>query len=141
MKKMIALVLSLALALSLCTVAFALEDGDILYGGQTSGAEEYKYVAAGEHNIAYLVDENGNYYAIGGAGGKTLWIDGLTKADITLGKEINDVESNAKATTTKTDKTDIASAKTFDAGIALYAGMALMSVAGSAVVIGKKKAF
>ena len=33
------------------------------------------------------------------------------------------------------------SPKTFDAGIAMYAGMALMSVAGSAVVIGKKKEF
>ena len=31
------------------------------------------------------------------------------------------------------------SAKTFDAGVALYAGMAIMGVAGSAVVIGKKK--
>ena len=37
--------------------------------------------------------------------------------------------------------TGVASAKTFDAGVALYAGMALMSVAGSAVVIGKKKEF
>ena len=35
----------------------------------------------------------------------------------------------------------VTSAKTFDAGVALYAGMALMSVAGSAVVIGKKKEF
>ncbi len=35
----------------------------------------------------------------------------------------------------------VESAKTFDAGIALYAGMALASVAGSAVVIGKKKEF
>ena len=35
----------------------------------------------------------------------------------------------------------VSSAKTFDAGVALYAGMALMSVAGSAVVIGKKKEF
>ena len=33
----------------------------------------------------------------------------------------------------------VTSAKTFDAGIAMYAGLALMSVAGSAVVIGKKK--
>ena len=37
--------------------------------------------------------------------------------------------------------TGVSSAKTFDAGVALYAGMALMSVAGSAVVIGKKKEF
>ena len=33
------------------------------------------------------------------------------------------------------------SPKTFDAGIAMYVGMALTSVAGSAVVIGKKNEF
>lgn len=42
-------------------------------------------------------------------------------------------------TTTTTDTTT--SPKTFDAGIAMYVGMALTSVAGSAVVIGKKKEF
>ena len=36
-------------------------------------------------------------------------------------------------------ETEVESAKTFDVGVALYAGMAIMSVAGSAVVIGKKK--
>ena len=45
----------------------------------------------------------------------------------------------------KTDNTKPAdgtsSPKTFDAGIAMYVGMALTSVAGSAVVIGKKKEF
>ena len=35
----------------------------------------------------------------------------------------------------------INSAKTFDAGIAMYVGMSLLSVAGGAVVIGKKKEF
>jgi len=40
---------------------------------------------------------------------------------------------------TTTDKNT--SPKTFDAGIAMYVGMALTSVAGSAVVIGKKKEF
>ena len=40
----------------------------------------------------------------------------------------------------KTD-TNKPSPKTFDAGIAMYVGMALTSVAGSAVVIGKKKEF
>ncbi len=44
------------------------------------------------------------------------------------------------ATDTKTDGTK-PSPKTFDAGIAMYVGMALTSVAGSAVVIGKKKEF
>ena len=45
------------------------------------------------------------------------------------------------ATAAATTTTGVSSAKTFDAGVALYAGMALMSVAGSAVVIGKKKEF
>lgn len=44
----------------------------------------------------------------------------------------------ANASTTTDGK---GSPKTFDAGVAMYAGMALMSVAGSAVVIGKKKEF
>ena len=38
-------------------------------------------------------------------------------------------------------KPGVDSAKTFDAGIAMYVGMSLLSVAGSAVVIGKKKEF
>ena len=46
----------------------------------------------------------------------------------------------AAGTTTGTTTTK-PSPKTFDAGIAMYVGMALTSVAGSAVVIGKKKEF
>ena len=43
---------------------------------------------------------------------------------------------------TKTDDTNkVPSAKTFDAGVAMYVGMSLLSVAGGAVVIGKKKEF
>ena len=44
-----------------------------------------------------------------------------------------------KTTTPSTDTNK--SPKTFDAGIAMYVGMALTSVAGSALVIGKKKEF
>ena len=47
----------------------------------------------------------------------------------------------AGSTTTTTTNTTKPSPKTFDAGIAMYVGMALTSVAGSAVVIGKKKEF
>ena len=57
--------------------------------------------------------------------GKQLWISAAAVAD--------DTEAEP-------DKT-VDSADTFDAGMALYAGMAIMSVAGSAVVIGKKKEF
>ena len=45
------------------------------------------------------------------------------------------------STTPSTGTTTKPSPKTFDAGIAMYVGMALTSVAGSAVVIGKKKEF
>ena len=45
------------------------------------------------------------------------------------------------STTPSTGTTTTTSPKTFDAGIAMYVGMALTSVAGSAVVIGKKKEF
>ena len=48
-------------------------------------------------------------------------------------------KSNGTATDTKKDGVD--SAKTFDAGVAMYVGMSLLSVAGGAVVIGKKKEF
>ena len=48
----------------------------------------------------------------------------------------------AKGTTAgTTTSTTASSPKTFDAGIAMYVGMALTSVAGSAVIIGKKKEF
>ena len=49
------------------------------------------------------------------------------------------VVPNGATTTPSTDTNK--SPKTFDAGIAMYVGMALTSVAGSAVVIGKKKEF
>ena len=47
--------------------------------------------------------------------------------------------TTSASTDTKTEGNK--SPKTFDAGIAMYVGMALTSVAGSAVVIGKKKEF
>ena len=49
--------------------------------------------------------------------------------------------TDGKTDTTKPTDTNKPSPKTFDAGIAMYVGMALTSVAGSAVVIGKKKEF
>ena len=55
----------------------------------------------------------------------------------TFGTDYLVLSNNAAGTTT--DKNT--SPKTFDAGIAMYVGMALTSVAGSAVVIGKKKEF
>lgn len=50
-------------------------------------------------------------------------------------------EYRSKRINTGVDTNEATSPKTFDAGVALYVGMALTSVAGSAVVIGKKKEF
>ena len=54
---------------------------------------------------------------------------------------INGLFLVADATATTPADGTTSSPKTFDAGIAMYVGMALTSVAGSAVVIGKKKEF
>ena len=62
---------------------------------------------------------------------ETISIDGVTMYVLT-----------GTATATPAGSTNTTtSPKTFDAGIAMYVGMALTSVAGSAVVIGKKKEF
>ena len=61
---------------------------------------------------------------------------GMSEWDATLMIGYNYTPAGASTTTNTAT-----SPKTFDAGIALYVGMALTSVAGSAVVIGKKKEF
>ena len=71
----------------------------------------------------------------------------LNSKGITLDKALTDTNVamyQLNGTTTvpaDTTKDNTSSPKTFDAGIAMYVGMALTSVAGSAVVIGKKKEF
>ena len=59
--------------------------------------------------------------------------------EATFGTGLYAYYTDGTTTTPSTDKNT--SPKTFDAGIAMYVGMALTSVAGSAVVIGKKKEF
>ena len=71
--------------------------------------------------------------------------DGLDTADAMdkayEGELLGDGWYVATAKTATSTTTGTSSPKTFDAGIAMYVGMALTSVAGSAVVIGKKKEF
>ena len=56
--------------------------------------------------------------------------------------DVNFYWTTDKDNGTKADDTKgVNSAKTFDAGVAMYVGMSLLSVAGGAVVIGKKKEF
>ena len=64
-----------------------------------------------------------------------------TAYTITVGTDVYNVIPSGTGSTTGTTTGTTTSPKTFDAGIAMYVGMALTSVAGSAVVIGKKKEF
>ncbi len=70
---------------------------------------------------------------------ESMYVADKTKSHVQLsnGDLIEFSYTVGKAGTTK----GVDSAKTFDAGIAMYVGMSLLSVAGGAVVIGKKKEF
>ena len=62
----------------------------------------------------------------------------------TTGGGGNGGSGNGGSTTTDTTKNDgkkVESGKTFDAGIAMYVGLSVLSVTGGALVIGKKKRF
>lgn len=72
----------------------------------------------------------------------TVKVNGTT---VKAGKSYKVSRTTSSTTGTKTDtkkddgKKDIKSATTFDAGIALYVGMSILSLTGTAAVIGKKK--
>ena len=68
-------------------------------------------------------------------------IEAPNYASIPAGAQIITGNWYFPAAAASTTTTTTSSPKTFDAGIAMYVGMALTSVAGSAVVIGKKKEF
>ena len=73
---------------------------------------------------------------------KAVAVEAPNYASIPAGADTTNLTGNWYWTTSTTPSTDKnTSPKTFDAGIAMYVGMALTSVAGAAVVIGKKKEF
>ena len=82
-----------------------------------------------QYNALWVIRDNGST-------GKYAFVTGQKFAD---SYDYSWAISAAANTTKPADGTS--SPKTFDAGIAMYVGMALTSVAGSAVVIGKKKEF
>ena len=100
-------------------------DLDVLKKNSIKVVDTYTYDADEAEAVA---DDNGNEGAYAFAVGTKFAGDYTYAWDLTSGS----------SSSTTTDKT---SPKTFDAGVAMYVGMALASVTGSAVVIGKKKEF
>ncbi len=111
MKKIVALVLSLVMALSLCTVAFAaVENEDVLYDGQTKDvAETYVYVdeytAGGTNYLPHFAkgDKNGAWYEVAKSGSTVMYDEDLKATDLYLGKyiasdKVEDYMYNYKAT-------------------------------------------
>ena len=93
-------------------------------------------------NYQYSTPETADVYSstyakqLGNAGFVNV-ADGVILGDVAY-YWTTDKDNGTKADNTKKG---VGSAKTFDAGVAMYVGMSLLSVAGGAVVIGKKKEF
>ena len=111
----------------------------------TAKADVYKCALCGGRFVTVLNSETGSlkseYYAANNTAAVAAYAakNGIVSSKLVkTATTLYTVEAGA-ATTTPAGNTT--SPKTFDAGIAMYVGMALTSVAGSAVVIGKKKEF
>ena len=135
---------------------YALYNGKVIaIGAETKDTQGHDYAGSNSKTtVAY--DAKGKVVSFTcGVCNKTFTVVGKLAADYTgdfhevvaadkalYGKDgANYVLLGSTTTSTGTSTTTKPSPKTFDAGIAMYVGMALTSVAGSAVVIGKKKEF
>ena len=112
-----------------CGATFALTDSlDVLAKNNIKKADTFEYVEKDAYNVIADNNKAGKYaFPVGtkfAASYQFAW-------QLTAGTETKPADT----------KPGVDSAKTFDAGIAMYVGMSLLSVAGSAVVIGKKKEF
>ena len=111
----------------------------------TAKADVYKCALCGGRFVTVLNSETGSlkseYYAANNTAAVAAYAakNGIVSSKLVKTATTLYTVEAGKTTTPSTDKNT--SPKTFDAGIAMYVGMALTSVAGSAVVIGKKKEF
>lgn len=105
---------------------------------QTISAKENTWAAdAKSHTMTFDINTADDTF--------TVKVDGKNESTITFTntftyKTVSPGGGGSTTTdTTKTDGKKVESGKTFDAGIAMYVGLSVLSVTGGALVIGKKK--
>ncbi len=105
---------------------------------QTISAKENTWAAdAKSHTMTFDINTADGTF--------TVKVDGKNESTITFTntftyKTVSPGGGGSTTTdTTKTDGKKVESGKTFDAGIAMYVGLSVLSVTGGALVIGKKK--
>lgn len=105
---------------------------------QTISAKENTWAAdAKSHTMTFDINTADGTF--------TVKVDGKNESTITFTntftyKTVSPGGGGSTTTdTTKTDGKKVESGKTFDAGIAIYVGLSVLSVTGGALVIGKKK--
>lgn len=105
---------------------------------QTISAKENTWAAdAKSHTMTFDINTADGTF--------TVKVDGKNESTITFTntftyKTVSPGGGGSGSTdTTKTDGKKVESGKTFDAGIAMYVGLSVLSVTGGALVIGKKK--
>ena len=106
---------------------------------QTISAKEKTWAAdAKSHTMTFDINTTDGTF--------TVQVDGKDESTMTFTNTFtykkatnNGGNTDTKDDTTKTDGKKVESGKTFDAGIAMYVGLSVLSVTGGALVIGKKK--
>ena len=145
------LVLKLYYTRNIYTVTFDVNGGNALPKDQATKKVKYQETATKP------TDPTKSGYTFGGwytdkkcTKGNEFSFDTKITGDITLyakwdvkrtGTNPDAKNPYIKDNTTKTDGKKVESGKTFDAGIAMYVGLSILSVTGSAVVIRKRKDF
>ena len=108
---------------------------------QTISAKEKTWAAdAKSHTMTFDINTTDGTF--------TVQVDGKDESTMTFTNTFtykkatnNGGNTDTKDDNTKNDGKKVESGKTFDAGIAMYVGLSVLSVTGGALVIGKKKRF
>ena len=115
--------------------------GSLMVNGKLVGVDSYGNTQTKVSHVAVPTVKDGKITGYTCSKCKLAAVEAPNYASIPTGAQVITGNWYFPVNGTVTPDTTKPSPKTFDAGIAMYVGMALTSVAGSAVVIGKKKEF